>query len=533
MHNIIHRSVTPALLLTISLILGVTTAKGQLSQTARYEREHKNSQETYTIISLEEKGLLLLRQKNKYNGNKKQWEVIALDTALQEKGTSEFYLEERYPMIGYEITDQNFYLLFRTGESSRNNLLLIDFDLHDLKELERHEIKPELDFKITHFSKVGNSMVLGGYVSNDPAILLYDLKSKGMKVVPGFFIKDNELVDLRVNQNQTFNVVIIDRSNRSDRKIVFRTFDETGKMLLEDITPIDDNKSLQHCISSTLDREELMVMGTWGERQGKQSNGFFALPVNPFEEQNIRYFNFGSLEHFVDYLNPKRAAKIKAKAKDEVQAGRRPSFSAYVMPYKVLENENGFVMIAEMYDAVATQNSYYNSPYGNPYYANPYFYSPMWFGYYPGMRYRPYPYWQPQKNQELIKILGTAVICFDGKGNVVWDHSMKLEDMQKPSLDQVSDFYYDGKIITFLAQKEGELKSRRIVIDSGESSENSVKIKLSNPEDEFRHEKEDDNGVRHWTGNSFYVWGYETLRNVGFKDDRLRDVFFINKVVAH
>jgi hypothetical protein len=82
-------------------------------------------------------------------------------------------------------------------------------------------------------------------------------------------------------------------------------------------------------------------------------------------------------------------------------------------------------------------------------------------------------------------------------------------------------------------KKESDLKIKKFETDNDMSSEIIEKIKLKNEGDEVRHEKENEGGIRYWTGNSFYVWGYQTIRNMGFKDDRVRDVFYINKVVVH
>ena len=54
----------------------------------------------------------------------------------------------------------------------------------------------------------------------------------------------------------------------------------------------------------------------------------------------------------------------------------------------------------------------------------------------------------------------------------------------------------------------------------------------SDPADDIRSEKDYEGGVRQWYNNTFYVWGYQTIRNVT-KDDRVRDVFYINKVVVY
>ena len=376
-------------------------------------------------------------------------------------------------------------------------------------------------------------MVFGGYVSNEPAILLYDMLSKNIKVIPGFFQKDNELVDLRVNQNQTFNTILIDRSTRSERKLVFKTFDETGKLLLEDIVPIDEDKSLQTSISSTLERDELLVLGTWGDKQGKQSAGFFSLSIDPFHEQKITYHHFGEMDHYLDYLNPKRADRIKASTKDDLREGHRPAFTSYVMPFKIEERKEGFLMLAEVYNPVTTTNPYYSSPYGSPYYG-PYSYNyTYWPGYYPGMRmYRPYSYSPNAKNADEFKTYATVLMAFDSKGKLLWDHSMKIEEVKKPSLEQISEFYFSGSDVCFLYKKESELKIKSISIDGGnEHEEKNEKIRLNDPLDEIRDEREADGGVKHWVGNTFFVWGYQTLRN-NTKEDRVRDVFYVNKVVV-
>lgn len=505
----------------------------QMQQTRRYEIDHKDSDEYFSIISLEDDGLALLRERDKYEGNKKLWELILLDTALAENKKIEFYLEERFPMIGYDVTPGQLYLLYRTGDTNKNSFHLLEFDTREGVQEGSFEIKPEVEFKVTHFSKVGSRLAFGGYVSKDPAVILFDPSNKSIKIVPGFFQKDNELVDLRVNQNKTFNVILIDRSQRAERKLVFRTFDETGKLLLEDIIPIDDDKSLQTSISSQLKREDLMVAGTWGERMGKQSSGFFSISVDPFGDQKINYVHFGELQHFLDYLNPKRAERIRKNTRDDLKNDRSPGFAAYVVPFRIEENKDGYFLLAEVYNPVTTTNPYYNNAYNNPYYPSPYyFYNPFWPAYYPGMRYKPYSYGNNVRNTEEIKTFSTVLVAFDASGKIRWDQSIKLDHVEKPTLEQVCDFIYTASSVYFLYKKESELKLKVVDLETGKATESVQTIKLNDPLDEIRNEKEDEGGLKQWTGKSFYVWGYQTIRNQQRKDDRVRHVLYVNKVVV-
>ncbi|MBL0742534.1 hypothetical protein [Chryseolinea lacunae] len=517
-------------LIVVASLFAAPCANAQLVQTHRYERQQKMSDDYYNVIPLIDDGLVLFRERDKYQNSNKIWELVMLDTALQEKKTIELEVNNRNKMIGYEVTPGRVYLLFRTGETNKNDFEVVEVDLKTSENV-KHHFKPDLDFKLTHFTKAGSNFIFGGYVNNEPAVVLFELPNNHIRVIPGFFQKDTELVDLRTNLNQTFNTVLIDRGSKDNRKLVFRTFDETGKQLLEDVVPIDEKKSLQNGITSSLVREDLSIIGTWGERNSKQSVGFYFMTVDPFNEQKIQYVDVGQLNHYLDYLSPKRAARIKENSKQDAAEGRIPNFTSYVMPYKVKEYEHGFLLLAEVYNPVSNMNPYYSNPYYyNPYYS-PYGMSGYYPGYYyPGMgrMYRPYSYGSNVKNVDEIKTVASVLVSFDATGKVQWDQSAKLADVKMSGIEQVSDFYEKNDKVFFLYKKESELKLKSIVLSADTASESTTKMLVNDPVDEIRSEKETEGGVRHWMGNSFYVWGYQTVRNVS-KADRVRDVFYIIK----
>ena len=136
------------------------------------------------------------------------------------------------------------------------------------------------------------------------------------------------------------------------------------------------------------------------------------------------------------------------------------------------------------------------------------------------------------KNTDEVRTFASVVIAFDSNGKVIWDQSVKLQEIDKPSLDQVSDFYYNNSELTFLYKKESDIMVKKIEVENDSPIEFVEKIKLKDPIEEVRNENEFEGGVKQWTGNTFYVWGYQTIRNAHLKDeDRVRDVFYINKVV--
>lgn len=124
----------------------------------------------------------------------------------------------------------------------------------------------------------------------------------------------------------------------------------------------------------------------------------------------------------------------------------------------------------------------------------------------------------------------SVLISFDSKGSVVWDYSIKLDDIKSSPLEQITDFQLSEHTIQLLYKKESELRIKKIEFGTDKTTEFSQKIQLSNPYDEVRSEYRVAGEIRKWFGKNFYVWGYQSIRNKPI--GKTRDVFYINKVVV-
>jgi hypothetical protein len=512
----------------LSLLFWAVSASsyGQFEQTQRFEREQNNSDNAWMVISMKESGLALVRDKEKFRDGLRLYEVALLDSNLQEYWSTELELHNRLHLIGYDFADHFLYLLFREGETDDADLQLTTIGV-DSKIVSKAEIKHEFSFKLTHFSAVGRNVVLGGYVNREPAVLLFNPSDGQLKVVPGFFTSETELLDLRVNQNHTFNTLVTNRSTRSNRKLALRTFDEGGVQLLEDEIEIDPNKNILTGLTSSLKRDELMVGGTFTTGTSKQASGIFTVLVDPFKEQVVNYYDFAQLNHGLDFMNPKRALKISESARRDRLKGRDPDYRCYASTVRLEEYSEGFLLLVELYSMSSGMNT---SPYQNsyPYYGSPYGlypFSPFASRYYNS----PYSYSSPSQSSE-VRVLESAVVSISPSGKWEWDHSLPVEDKRKTSLEQASDFWSDRNKIVLAYKHESELhvKAR---YKNDETQSDTLKIMVKNPNDVVRNESKEDEGVRHWFGDYFYVWGYQSLKDPTIvNDDRNRSVFYLVKL---
>jgi hypothetical protein len=512
----------------VCLALG---ADAQMRQLARYERDHKPSQVGWTVVSLKENGLAIVRDVERFREGKHTFELVMLDTALQEKGRVEIEIENRMNLTGYDYTSGRYMDLLFREEHEQGETVLVEIDIETLEHV-RNSIKNQFNFKLTHFIVAGRNAVFGGYVNRESVVLIFDRATRQTKVVPGFFSPDTELLDLRVNQNGTFNTLVTNRSLQSNQSLVLRTFDQTGTQLMEDAIPLDPNKTVLSALTSSLVRDEMLIAGTYAVGHSKQASGFFSVLADPFNEQVLHYYDFARLGHFLEYLNPKRSEKVKSVSDRQREHGKDPEFRANVSNIRLEEYPEGFYLLAEVYQTTNSstslypyQNNYssaYNSPYGYNYFS-PY-----------SSRFYNSPYNVSQPVASSVKVLQSAVIVFGSDGKFDWDHSLKVDNEERSGLEQASDFWCDKNRIILTNKRESELEVKTRFRGNEEQSD-TIKIILKNEQEILKDETKDEGGVRFWYGNTFYLWGYQTLKDpsMNLLEDRTRTVFYLVKADAH
>jgi hypothetical protein len=502
----------------------------QLTQLQRYEYEVKSSDNDFTVIPMKESGIAMVRDLEEYEGNKKLWEVIILDTAFQERWNTKLPMENRLNLIGYEATSENLFLLFRTGETDNSELSLVQMN-PGRRAVERYTVKQEVNFRISHFSMANEHALFGGYIMNEPTILIYSLNARQLKVVPGFFRNDMQLMDLRVNLNNTFNAVLIERkSHQRTKKLIVKTFDESGTLLLEDMTEIDEDHTALAAISSQLKRDELIIVGTWGVSNMRQAFGYFVFRVDPFHDEPIRFYDFAELDHFLNYEKPKRVDRIKTNAKNRRARGKLPEFKVHLNLIALEEYSDGFILQSEVYIPSSTINqnwNNFNSPWYNPYAFYPGFYSPGSFN-------RPYSYpynynsANPVNTVDDSRVLSSSLVLFSPEGSIKSDYQMTL-NAKIPELKPLSAFHYTPQGATVFYKKEKELMLNIFQPDGAVTHQDTLELKRNLPTDLVRSESKNDQ-LSHWFGSHYFIRGYQTIRDNTRTDDRTREVFYLIKI---
>jgi hypothetical protein len=222
-------------------------------------------------------------------------------------------------------------------------------------------------------------------------------------------------------------------------------------------------------------------------------------------------------------MNPKRASKIREKARRDKVKGREPEFRCYASSVRLEEFQNGFLLLSELYNTSSSRDPRYQG-------YNPY--SP--YGFYPFTPYSsryynsPYSIYNSMVSDE-VRMLSASVVSFNPDGKLYFDNSLSLREKRKPTLEQSSDFWATRNRIVIGYKDESELFFNTR-FEGNESAMDTLKVLMKNPTDQIRNESKDDEGIRFWYSNCFYVWGYQSVRDPSLAADRTRSVFYIVKV---
>lgn len=520
-------------LVGITLLLGFGLhAQRQLQQPYRFAVEQKPSKPAFSIVPLGLNGLALVRDKDEYRSGQKLFELVLLDTALAKTWETELELNPRLLLVGYDFVDTHLFLLFREGESTQSNFELLTLHTKSY-EIQRYKVKQDFNFKLTHFSATPHNIILGGYLSSEPSVLIYRPADNQMKVVPGFFLSGMELLDVRVNENFTFNVLISSRVGNNDRKLILRTFDEDGVQLLEDEMELPSGFVALSGITSSLIRQDLAMVGTYAVGKNRTSTGIYFTMADPEQKQQIHFIEYDRIPHFLDYQNTRRANKIKQQAQRARLKGQTSSFRTNAVPLRLTENQKGFALLLEVYNASSAIN---NNPYSNPYgWGNPMgpYGSPGWTPFASRYYSMPYSFYDPYPNAMDYKMQAAHVVVLNEKGDVVDDLQLRLHNEARSTLEQTSDFLFNDQVTGILYKKESDLFSHISATAKENSVLDTVKVELTKETEEIRNESEFDGGVRWWFQNTFYLWGLQTVRDRDKQtEDRTRYLFYINRVNA-
>jgi hypothetical protein len=504
----------------------VLQSAGQIVQTERLELPFSYTEENYLMTSAGGKGLILFRESKKRVNKKRPWEILIVDTSLNEKLNVTAEVSNKYTIMGYEYREGYFYLLFNNSSSSKSDLYLVKVSVED-GSITDHEIDNELTMEPSHLLINDRAIVLGGYISYRPTFMVFDYINKNVKVVPGFFNRQSEVLDFNYDEkHDSYNVLMGQKNAVNHNELAIKSFDSNGKVLVDEKYEFDDNLRALNGKVIISKSNKIVVSGSFATNNSYYSQGYYFGNITPGTALSMKYIGFTEVSHFFDYMKPKRAEKIKTKINKSKTSSSPYEFKTQAYVHGLSEGDGEFLLISELYKP---EFSNANSSVGSELMDD----NRRTYRNNTGQKYvNRYSRLTNTQGASHISYHESVVLALDESGRLIWDQSIPLEEKETLALEQVAEVYKKDENGVLIYKKDGDLVYKAFDLAQENSADSTVAINTFKENDEVVYHSERQGRVQYWYENNFIVWGYQKVNNDQFAEaDKKRNIFFINKLL--
>lgn len=495
------------ILITIAVML-YASAPAQIAQPERVEfivDENRN----FEVASADEKGLFLFRNIDPASNATAIWEVIRLDTALNILWEKEITIEAGATLINKYYDHKDLHLLFANENTKDHNLLLLSVD-GSTGSTSKQAIRNFIPLAFQEFKIINDVVLLGGYYNYRPVVILYNLKEKIPRVLPGIFDEKSQLIEIKINDPFTFDILLKGTTVEKNSTIIIYTFDTQANLIKKIALKTEKSKGLLFGRSEKLQDNSQLIAGVYGKRKSEFSRGVFVANINKYGEQKIRYYNYGDLKNFFSYMKAKREQRVLRRIERKKIRNKKIRFNYRLLVHELIRHDDQYILVGE-----AFYPKYRTDPTGG-------FFGSGWTInrgiHHSNLIFDGYRYTH------------AVIIGFDHKGNLLWDNSFEINDVMSFDLEQfVHVSGTNGKLI-LLYVFDNTIRSKIIrgnqVLEGKEQNE----IQVSHTADEAKGTQI--GGMEKWYGDVFYTYGIqELIKKVPTKAPVVRKVFFVNKLV--
>lgn len=481
----------------------------QVIQPERIEIEIDRSSNDFVVVSAKDQGLVIFRDTEERDPKgDRLWEFRKYDTSLQEEWKQMLALGPALELRGYDYDKGQLCVLFENGPYMDKDMEMLNMSVQT-GDTARHSIKRIVPVALSYFEIVGQTVILGGQYNYRPAVVHYDMLTRKIRVLPGIYQNNGELIDIIPNkQDNTFDVLIGELNDDRVKTVTVKAYDQYSNLLQNAPIVTEDKKNLLDAQVSEFDGERQILAGTYGPKRSKYSRGLFVASLEPDGEQHIQYYNYADLDNFFNYMREKRQERIKRRIARKKAKNKKINLNYRMVVHQLVADNGKYILLGEAY--YPKYNSYY--------------YGGMYGGYFPSRGNNTY--------FDGYRYTHAIAVCFSENGQILWNHAFKLDDVRSMELKQLVHVNVQNDKVVLMYSCDGEIRTK-VVEDSGKVDDSVTSpIKLANENDEIKHKDDQEiEGLQQWYDQYFYVHGTQDIRNkMNSSVDPNRKVFFINKV---
>lgn len=477
--------------------------------------------EVFQLVPCGEAGVLVfyetIDQPDEHN---KTWFFVFYNDQLQPVWSMEIPILLDFVFMESFFNGDDIYLAFQKSgrtKADEYNFQFVQIKLSDTGYVLHSTYIPDRSDLIVFKVMDGKLFAGFNYWKEQALLLIRDLDTGEEHTVmltdkPSFI---NDLKFIPETSNVMLAVTIY--ISRRESALYLNRYDFKGNLLhTGQLAPTQPSEKLLNAQLHFVSENEFYVLGSFNnlngkaprtdeEQRGEQSEGFY---IASFENNNQAFINFYpmlDLKNFTKILNNQQLATATNLLKRQNRRGRDQALNYDFLIHDLISDDNELIMLADAYYPEYRQVSSMSYDfYGRP--------MPYYYTVFDGYRY-----------------FNAFVVSFDTEGNLNWSNGMKIWEVQSMRLQRRTAFYIDGDDMVLFYNHDGKIVSKMIDGYQDIGAVENVKIATSRSGD---IQIESSQGmVKHWYGDYFLAYGYQTLRNNSVGGGSRRKVFYVNKIM--
>jgi len=485
----------------IVLVMQSSMAISQVQQPARLEIPIGPYDDIECFNSGED-GVYIVKANQDISTRQVVWDIHFVDTSLNIKNRVEFRYTNAMKYLMNTSHRGDPYFLFANFERGRLEVIRFNNPTGDTTV---YGILNPFAYTLLDFHVTDEAALLSGYYNEKPVILHHSFRTGRVKVVPGLYRDRSQLVQVEVNDDASFDVMVQQPTANRRKGLMIRRYSPQGVLMFESkLAPVDKNFLFGRLLS--LPSGEILVTGTWTPNRTEFSRGIFVANISLTGANRIRYYNYADLENFFTYMRDGKEARVKRRIERRKIKGKRLKFSYRMLVHNLLEADDTYVMLGEAF-----------YPKYTPIYRATYAYQSVAANILEGYQYT-----------------HAVVIGFDKTGNLVWDNSFEIQDVLTMQLRQYVYADAGEDEIALLYSIDEEIRTKYIRQEEMVDQKDTKPIALRYSSDILIDSERTESGFERWFGESYYAYGVQNIKNgIDTEVARNRRVFYLNKITHY
>ncbi len=477
--------------------------------------------DVFQLVPCSEKGVLMFYESIKQvDQSNKAWICLFYDINLNPLWSKEIPVLKDLSYIDFYVYENDVYLAFQNLTKSRideYNFQLVKINLFDSGfEIKNIFIPEKAD--LVNFEVTGNTFVGGFNYFRDEAIVIIKNMTNDEEKIVKFAGQPSFIKNIRFNPlaAQVYVAVNI-YQERKQSAIYLNGYDFNGNLQTSIlVTPTRESEKLMNAQINFQSSDEIYILGSFNNlngklsktdeaNQGEESEGFYMAKIQNGEQKFIKLHRLVDFKNITQILNNEQLQSVNSDLKKSKKKGTESTLYYELLIHDLIKNGDDFVLLAEAYYPEYHQVSTMSYDfYGRP--------MPYYYTVFDGYRY-----------------FNAFVAGLNTSGDLTWSNGIKIWDVTSFTLQKKVEVFFNAGESVLFYNHEGKIVSKVMsgYEDIGEVEHTKIATRF--PED-FQMEATQ-GMVKHWYGNFFVAYGYQTLKNNTLGGGSKRRVFYFNKVI--